>query len=198
MPENLSSFLSFHLDCMPRLFFQSILSYNGGAVIAMKGKECVAVASDLRYGVELRTVTTDFPVRGKDGEEINDLMANLVFFFSESVRDQPQPVGRPPRPGHRHPDREGEAAIPHQDVRAQGGTQDQAQDIRVNAVKHALRAQVRVLYCLFCKLKVSLCQFDADKITHDDYAEKVSKLLSSSPLGSGLSSLSPLWPASIL
>lgn len=27
----------------------------------MKGKDCVAVASDLRYGVELRTVTTDFP-----------------------------------------------------------------------------------------------------------------------------------------
>ena len=30
-------------------------------MIAMRGKECVAVASDLRYGVELRTVTTDFP-----------------------------------------------------------------------------------------------------------------------------------------
>ena len=39
----------------------SILSYNGGAVVAMKGKDCVALASDLRYGVELRTVTTDFP-----------------------------------------------------------------------------------------------------------------------------------------
>ena len=37
------------------------MSYNGGAAIAMKGKDCVAVASDLRYGVELRTVTTDFP-----------------------------------------------------------------------------------------------------------------------------------------
>ncbi len=39
---------------------QSILSYNGGAVIAMRGKNCVAVASDLRYGVQMRTVTTDF------------------------------------------------------------------------------------------------------------------------------------------
>ena len=39
----------------------SILSYNGGAVVAMKGKNCVALASDLRYGVELRTITTDFP-----------------------------------------------------------------------------------------------------------------------------------------
>ena len=39
----------------------SILSYNGGAVVAMKGKDCVALASDLRYGVELRTITTDFP-----------------------------------------------------------------------------------------------------------------------------------------
>jgi len=30
-------------------------------VVAMKGKNCVALASDLRYGVELRTITTDFP-----------------------------------------------------------------------------------------------------------------------------------------
>ena len=30
-------------------------------MIAMKGKDCVAVATDLRYGVELRTVDTNFP-----------------------------------------------------------------------------------------------------------------------------------------
>ena len=27
----------------------------------MKGKECMALASDTRFGVELRTITTDFP-----------------------------------------------------------------------------------------------------------------------------------------
>mmetsp|Transcript_1160 Transcript_1160/g.4092 ORF Transcript_1160/g.4092 Transcript_1160/m.4092 type:complete len:207 (-) Transcript_1160:941-1561(-) len=38
----------------------SILSYNGSAVIAMKGKECVAIASDTRLGVQLQTQATDF------------------------------------------------------------------------------------------------------------------------------------------
>ncbi|KAL0481890.1 proteasome subunit beta-3 [Acrasis kona] len=34
----------------------SILEYNGGAVVAMLGKNCVAVASDLRYGIKNTTV----------------------------------------------------------------------------------------------------------------------------------------------
>jgi len=38
----------------------SILSYNGGCVVAMKGKNCVAIATDLRFGVELQTIATDF------------------------------------------------------------------------------------------------------------------------------------------
>lgn len=38
----------------------SILSYNGGAVVAMKGKECVAIASDLRFGAQLQTIGLDF------------------------------------------------------------------------------------------------------------------------------------------
>jgi len=41
------SSLSFLIVYLP-VSSMSILSYNGGAVIAMKGKECVAVASDLR------------------------------------------------------------------------------------------------------------------------------------------------------
>ena len=39
----------------------SILSYNGGAVLAMSGDNCVAIASDLRLGRELITIATDFP-----------------------------------------------------------------------------------------------------------------------------------------
>lgn len=31
----------------------SILEYNGGCVVAMAGKECVAIASDRRLGVQL-------------------------------------------------------------------------------------------------------------------------------------------------
>ncbi|CAG0912303.1 unnamed protein product [Notodromas monacha] len=38
----------------------SITAYNGGAVLAMTGKECVAIASDRRFGVKLHTLGTDF------------------------------------------------------------------------------------------------------------------------------------------
>ena len=38
----------------------SIFSYNGAAIIAMAGKDCVAIGSDLRFGVQLQTMTTDF------------------------------------------------------------------------------------------------------------------------------------------
>lgn len=38
----------------------SIMSYNGAAVIAMKGKNCVAIASDRRFGIQAQTVGMDF------------------------------------------------------------------------------------------------------------------------------------------
>ena len=37
------------------------MEYNGGAVVAMTGKNCVAIASDKRFGVQLMTVSTEFP-----------------------------------------------------------------------------------------------------------------------------------------
>lgn len=40
--------------------FQSILSYNGGCVVAMKGKNCVAIAADRRFGVQTQTISMDF------------------------------------------------------------------------------------------------------------------------------------------
>lgn len=39
----------------------SIFEYNGAAVVAMAGKNCVAIGSDLRFGVQLQTITTDCP-----------------------------------------------------------------------------------------------------------------------------------------
>ena len=39
---------------------QSIMSYNGGAVMAMRGKNCVAIAADRRFGIQAQMVTTDF------------------------------------------------------------------------------------------------------------------------------------------
>ncbi|KAI0032978.1 20S proteasome subunit beta 3 [Vararia minispora EC-137] len=38
----------------------SIMEYNGGSVIAMVGKDCVAIASDLRLGNQALTVATNF------------------------------------------------------------------------------------------------------------------------------------------
>jgi 20S proteasome subunit beta 3 len=37
----------------------SIFEYNGAAIIAMVGKDCVAIGSDLRFGVQLATLATD-------------------------------------------------------------------------------------------------------------------------------------------
>jgi len=38
----------------------SIMEYNGAAMIAMVGKQCVAIAADRRFGVQGQTVSTDF------------------------------------------------------------------------------------------------------------------------------------------
>ncbi|RWW02805.1 hypothetical protein GW17_00034088 [Ensete ventricosum] len=40
--------------------FESIFEYNGSALVAMVGKNCFAIASDRRLGVNLQTVATDF------------------------------------------------------------------------------------------------------------------------------------------
>lgn len=39
----------------------SIMAYNGGAVIAMVGKDCVAVASDNRLGAQFKTIARNCP-----------------------------------------------------------------------------------------------------------------------------------------
>lgn len=38
----------------------SILEYNGAAILAMAGKNCVAIASDTRFGLRQQTVACDF------------------------------------------------------------------------------------------------------------------------------------------
>ncbi|CAH8834347.1 unnamed protein product [Trichobilharzia szidati] len=38
----------------------SILAHNGSAVIGMAGKDCAAIACDLRFGVNLQTISCDF------------------------------------------------------------------------------------------------------------------------------------------
>ncbi|CEP10278.1 hypothetical protein [Parasitella parasitica] len=38
----------------------SIMQYNGGSVVAMVGKDCVAIAADKRLGAQFMTVSTEF------------------------------------------------------------------------------------------------------------------------------------------
>jgi 20S proteasome subunit beta 3 len=38
----------------------SIDEYNGGAMVAMKGKNCIAIACDRRLGVQMKTIATNF------------------------------------------------------------------------------------------------------------------------------------------
>ena len=39
---------------------QSIMEYNGAAIVAMIGKDCVAIAADRRLGIQAQTVATNF------------------------------------------------------------------------------------------------------------------------------------------
>lgn len=36
------------------------MEYNGAAIVAMIGKDCVAIAADKRLGVQAQTVSTNF------------------------------------------------------------------------------------------------------------------------------------------
>ena len=35
------------------------MGYNGSAIVAMIGKDCVAIASDRRFGIQAQTVSMD-------------------------------------------------------------------------------------------------------------------------------------------
>lgn len=46
---------------------QSVMELNGGSVVAMVGKECVAIACDLRLGNQALTVACNFEKVGARG-----------------------------------------------------------------------------------------------------------------------------------
>ncbi|KAF5400490.1 Proteasome subunit beta type [Paragonimus heterotremus] len=56
----------------------SILSYNGSAIIGMIGDNCAAIASDLRFGVNFQTISTDFSKVHQLGPRIFVGFAGLV------------------------------------------------------------------------------------------------------------------------
>ncbi|GAB0086982.1 Proteasome subunit beta [Sergentomyia squamirostris] len=64
-----------------------IMAYNGGCVVAMKGKNCVAIATDHRFGIQAQTIDTTF----EKIFEINpQLFLGLVGLQSDilTVRDK--------------------------------------------------------------------------------------------------------------
>jgi hypothetical protein len=54
-------------------------------VIAMKGKNCIALATDLRYGVEMRTVDTNFPKVHSNNPTRSTIVNHFVPFRSSKL-----------------------------------------------------------------------------------------------------------------
>lgn len=48
------------MSSLPSLTSQSVFEYNGSAIVAMIGKDCVAIAADRRLGIQAQTVSTNF------------------------------------------------------------------------------------------------------------------------------------------
>jgi hypothetical protein len=64
----------------------SIMSYNGTALVAMTGKNCVGIASDRRFGVQAQTLSTDskkiFPMHDKVMVGLSGLNTDVHTFSS--------------------------------------------------------------------------------------------------------------------
>jgi len=41
-------------------FIATVFQYNGSAVLAIIGKECVAIGYDMRFGIQFQTIATDY------------------------------------------------------------------------------------------------------------------------------------------
>lgn len=63
-----------------------IMSYNGGVAVAMKGKECVAIACDKRYGVQNRTIATNFTKIFQYGDHCFVAFCGLATDVSQDIR----------------------------------------------------------------------------------------------------------------
>jgi hypothetical protein len=65
-------------------FRQSIMDHNGGSVIAMAGKDCVAIASDLRLGAGAMTVALNFEKASHCSSLPHDIPDNACTYESRS------------------------------------------------------------------------------------------------------------------
>lgn len=62
-----------------------IMSYNGGVALAMKGHQCVAIACDKRYGVQNRTIATNFTKIFRYGDHCFVAFCGLATDVSDCV-----------------------------------------------------------------------------------------------------------------
>eukprot|EP01101_Sappina_pedata_P005396 TRINITY_DN2450_c0_g1_i1.p2 TRINITY_DN2450_c0_g1~~TRINITY_DN2450_c0_g1_i1.p2 ORF type:complete len:223 (-),score=93.67 TRINITY_DN2450_c0_g1_i1:104-724(-) len=56
----------------------SILEYNGGVVLAMTGKNCVAIASDLRFGIKNQSISYNCPKTHQMGPRLFVGLTGLI------------------------------------------------------------------------------------------------------------------------
>lgn len=72
------------------------MDYNGSAVMAMVGKNCVAIAADRRFGVQALTLGTDFqkifPVNDKLYIGLSGLATDVETLY---LTNSPQPRALP-------------------------------------------------------------------------------------------------------
>mmetsp|Transcript_5537 Transcript_5537/g.13487 ORF Transcript_5537/g.13487 Transcript_5537/m.13487 type:complete len:205 (-) Transcript_5537:507-1121(-) len=56
----------------------SIMQYNGSAIVAMCGKDCVAIASDMRYGIQQQTIACDMNKIFEMGDKLFIGLSGLI------------------------------------------------------------------------------------------------------------------------
>lgn len=63
----------------------SIMAYNGGCVVAMKGKDCVAIATDHRFGIQVKFNKNCKIIKDQKCQLILILGSNHCNKFRESI-----------------------------------------------------------------------------------------------------------------
>jgi len=62
--------ISIVIDPLGRAGMSEPLSINGGSTVAVRAKDCVGIACDLRLGQQALTLSTDFPKIFPMGEKV--------------------------------------------------------------------------------------------------------------------------------
>ena len=136
----------------------SIMSYNGASIIAMTGDGCVAIASDLRFGVQNQTNACDMPKVFKVHDHLFVGLAGLATDMQtlcvhaagcspRRLRASAAPrtcTEWSPNKTHASPSPQASALqVPTQPLQAARGAQHEAQHVRALRVVPAVREAVR-------------------------------------------------------